>query len=165
MKISDKAFVAIDYALSLDSGEEVDRSKPGSPLCFIFNTGQMMIGLEKMVEGKEVGWKGKFTVEVEDGYGHPRKELFKDVTRDMFPPDTDLQPGLAFQASFSRGVVPFIVKAVDGDDVTIDFNHPLCGQRLHFDVTVVEVREATAEELADAAGSCECSEQSCEHCD
>jgi FKBP-type peptidyl-prolyl cis-trans isomerase SlyD len=84
----------------------------------------------------------------------PREELQRKVKREDFPDEVDPKPGMAFRVSGPQGNMPFMVKEVNGDEVTIDFNHPLCGERLHFDVKVVEVREATEQELA-AAQSCE----------
>jgi FKBP-type peptidyl-prolyl cis-trans isomerase SlyD len=96
-----------------------------------------------------VGENTSFTVEPEDGYGQPKEELYRKVPRKEFP--DDVKAGMAFQASGPHGAIPFLIKEVNEDEVTIDLNHPLCGERLHFDVKVVGVREATKEELSAAA--------------
>ena len=162
MKVADKSMVSIEYSLTLDNGEEVDKSEPGKPLEFIFNTGQIIPGLEKQVAGMEEGEATKFTVEPEDGYGRPKEELYRKVPRAEFP--DDVKAGMAFQASGPQGAIPFMIKEVGDDEVTIDLNHPLCGERLHFDVKVVSVREATEEELAAAASDAGCGEASCAGC-
>ena len=162
MKIIDKSMVSIEYSLTLDSGEEVDKSEPGKPLEFIFNTGQIIPGLEKEIGGMQVGDNTKFIVEPDDGYGQPKEELYRQVPRKEFP--DDIKVGMAFQASGPQGAIPFMIKEVGDDEVTIDLNHPLCGERLHFDVKVVSVREATDEELAAAAADAGCGQASCAGC-
>ncbi|RLB56036.1 MAG: peptidylprolyl isomerase [Deltaproteobacteria bacterium] len=150
MKIGKDAMVGIEFSMSLDSGEEVDSSEPGKPLTFVFDCGQMLPGLERQLEGMEAGQSTKFTVEPEDGFGMPREELLQKVPRSRFPEGNELKPGMAFMFTGPSGSHPFTVREIDDENVTIDFNHPLCGQRLHFDVKVVEVRQATVEELESA---------------
>lgn len=165
MKIAKNAFVALDYTLTLDSGEVVDQSDAGEPLTFIFGAGQMIPGLERQIEGMEAGQTAKLSVSADEGYGEARPELFQDVPRDRFPEDLDIQPGMRFQAQGPHGPLPMVVHAVEGDMVTVDLNHPLAGKTLHFDVKIAEVREATEEELAllmmggcggGSCGSCSC---------
>ena len=162
MKIKDKSFVSIDYSLTLDSGEEVDKSDPDKPLSFIFNSGQMISGLEKQLDGKEEGFDTQFSVEPEDGYGIHNPELIRKIPRDDF--QKDIKPGMAFMTDSPHGQVPFTVKEVEDDVVTIDLNNPLCDERLHFKVKVIEVRDATADELAALTGPCHCDESSCGGC-
>ena len=154
MKIDDKSYVAIDYALSLDSGEEVDRSEPGEPLEFIFNTGQVIPGLEAELKGMEKGQSTKFKVESENGYGQPRSELLRKIPRKEFPPD--VKAGMAFQADGPHGQTPFLVREVNDEVVTIDLNHPL-----H---KILEVREATEDELSVAADEAGCGQACCAGC-
>jgi len=161
VKIADKTWVAIDYSLKLDSGEEIDKSEPGKPLAFVYSAGQVIPGLEKELLGQEAGYETEFTVDAENGYGEPRQELIREIPRDRLPQDVDLKPGLAFQAEGPQGAIPFTIAEVKGDTVTIDMNHPLCGENLHFKVKVVEVRQATDEEIAASAG---CGEESCAGC-
>ena len=163
MKVADKSMVSIEYSLTLDNGEEVDKSEPGKPLEFIFNTGQIIPGLEKEVEGMAAGESTKFVVEPEDGYGQPKEELYRKIPKSEFP--DDVKAGMAFQASGPHGAIPFMIKEVDDNEVTIDLNHPLCGERLHFDVKVVGVRDATNEELEAAAQAAACGHSSCAGCD
>ena len=148
MKVEDQVYVSIDYTLTLDSGEVVDQSKAGDPLGFIFGAGQVIGGLEKGLLGMEVGQAAKITVEPEDGYGQPEPNMLRDIPRENFPGDVALEPGMGFTARGPHGPVSFRVNSVTDDVVVADFNHPLAGQRLHFDVKVAEVREPRAEELA-----------------
>ncbi len=164
MKIEDKAYVAIQFKVCLDSGEEIDRTEPGQPLNFIFNTGQMLPGVEKRLADQEVGHKTRFTVEPQDGYGMPRPELIRQVPLSDFPQGQKITPGMAFEINTPKGKLSFIVKTVEEEVVTIDFNNPLCGERLHFDIEVVEVRQATEEEINSASEGCQCG-QDHEGCD
>jgi len=161
VKIADKTFVAIDYSLKLDSGEEIDKSEPGTPLGFVYSSGQVIPGLEKELLGKETGFETEFTVEAEDGYGLPRKELIRDIPRDRLPQGVELKAGMAFQAEGPQGAIPFTLKEIKDDTVIIDMNHPLCGERLHFKVKVIEVRQATEEEISCSQG---CGPECCDSC-
>jgi FKBP-type peptidyl-prolyl cis-trans isomerase SlyD len=154
MNIADKMYVAIDYTLTLDSGQEIDKSPEGQPLGFIAGTGQIIPGLEKALIGKAAGEKTKIVVEPEDAYGPVKDDLFQNIPKNQFPNDVEVKPGMAFEAQGPRGPFMITVASVnDNDTVTVDLNHPMAGKQLHFDVNVVEVREPTAEELAQAAAS------------
>jgi FKBP-type peptidyl-prolyl cis-trans isomerase SlyD len=162
MKIQNDCYVSIDYRLTSDAGEVLDESEPDQPLSFIFGRGQMIPGLEQKIEGMSDGERAEIVVEPEDGYGPVREELFRDLPRDSFPDDLELQPGMHLRASGPHGPLTLKVRSVQEDTVTVDLNHPLAGQRLHFDVKVVESREATDDEiLATSAG---CSPSACAGC-
>ena len=93
MKIADNQFVAIDYRLTLESGEEVDRSAEGSPLGFVTGTGSIIPGLENALAGKSAGESFRVTVEPESGYGPVQPELVQAIPRDRFPSDIEIAPG------------------------------------------------------------------------
>jgi FKBP-type peptidyl-prolyl cis-trans isomerase SlyD len=150
MNIQDKTFVEIDYSLTLDSGEVVDRSQPQSPLGFVFGANQIIPGLESKLQGMEAGASAKLGVEAADGYGERNEELVKVLPRKQFPEDMEVKAGMVFQASTPSGPATLRVIGVDDEGVKADFNHPMAGERLTFDVKVVSVREATQEELAPA---------------
>jgi len=157
MHIADKVYVAFDYKLTLDSGEEVDSSSEGQPLGFITGSGQIVPGLEKAMMGMTVGENVKISVESGDAYGQVNPELIQDVPREQFPGDMELQPGMTFQAQGPQGPIVITVKEIkDESTVIIDLNHPLAGKKLHFDVTIVEVREPTDEELSGSSSGCNC---------
>jgi FKBP-type peptidyl-prolyl cis-trans isomerase SlyD len=164
MKIAKNLFVAIEYCLTLDSGEEIDRSQAGNPLSFITGTGQIIPGLEKELMGMETGDSANITVESDDAYGPPREDLMHEIPRSQLPSDVDIKPGLKLQAQSPNGPIIIAVKTVEDDTVTVDLNHPLAGQRLHFDIKIVEVREPSAQELATMAGGCSCSTESQDKC-
>jgi FKBP-type peptidyl-prolyl cis-trans isomerase SlyD len=157
MNIADKMYVAFDYKLTLDSGEEIDSSSEGQPLGFITGSGQIIPGLEKAMMGMKVGDSSKISVEPEDAYGQVNSELVQDIPRNKFPGEIELQPGMAFQGQGPQGPIAINIKEIkDEDTVVIDLNHPLAGKRLHFDVNIVEAREPTAEELSDLSSGCNC---------
>ncbi len=158
MNIADKLYVAFDYRLTLDSGEEIDSSSEGQPLGFITGTGQIIPGLEKAMMGMTVGDSLQLSVDPDDAYGQVNPELFQDVPRSQFPGDIELQPGMTFQGQGPQGPIPVNIKEIkDENTVVIDLNHPLAGKKLHFDVNIVEVRETTAEEMSGLSSGCNCS--------
>jgi FKBP-type peptidyl-prolyl cis-trans isomerase SlyD len=169
MNIADKLYVAIEYTLSLESGEEIDKSPAGQPLGFIAGTGQIIPGLEKALMGRRVGDNAKLVVAPEDAYGPVKDDLFQDIPKSQFPGDVEIKPGMAFEAQGPRG--PFMItvaKIHENDTVTVDLNHPMAGKELHFDVNVIEVRKPTADELAHAAASlsagCGCGSDDADAC-
>ena len=165
MKIQNNAYVSIEYTLTLDSDEVVDRSDPGKPFGFIFGASQVIVGLQKELEGMEQGQSAKFTVEPEDGYGQPIQELFREIPREQFPSDMEIEPNMVFEASGPHGPVRFRVKSVSDEVVVADMNHPLAGERLHFEVEVIEVREARPEELEALKEHGGCAPESCACCE
>jgi FKBP-type peptidyl-prolyl cis-trans isomerase SlyD len=157
MNIADKLHVAFDYKLTLDSGKEIDSSPEGQPLGFVTGSGQIIPGLEKAMMGMAVGDSLKISVESGDAYGQVNPELFKDVPRNQFPAEIELQPGMTFQSQGPQSPITINIKEIKDDiTVVIDLNHPLAGERLHFDVNIAEVREPTAEELSGLSTGCSC---------
>ena len=148
MQIADKAVVAIDYTLRNDEGEVLDSSEGAQPLAYLHGVANIIPGLEQALLGKKAGDELEVSVEPEDAYGEFSLELVATLERSMFEGVEELLPGMQFHASAPDGGMQVVtVRDVDGDQVTVDGNHPLAGQRLHFKVKVVSVREATAEEL------------------
>lgn len=165
MKVSEDKFVTIDYTLKLSNGELVETSEGGHPFGFVFGRNQVIPGLEKGLKGLEEGDTATITVPPEEGYGQRREELLQGIPRSYFPQDADLRPGAAFQTMGPQGPVTFTIHEVQEDTVVADFNHPLAGQTLHFDIKVNEVREATPEEMQAAmGGGGTCSTDSCGTC-
>ncbi|OGQ96940.1 MAG: hypothetical protein A2521_11770 [Deltaproteobacteria bacterium RIFOXYD12_FULL_57_12] len=158
MKIADNTYVAIDYSLALDSGEIIDRSE-GEPLGFITGADQIIPGLENALMGMVAGDSARITVEPEDGYGERQDELLMEVPRDQFPDDEEIEAGMVFETEGPHGPVTIVIDSVNANDtVTVNLNHPLAGQRLFFDVKVVEVRDPSVEELAalEETDGCDC---------
>jgi FKBP-type peptidyl-prolyl cis-trans isomerase SlyD len=145
--VQNDAFVAIEYTLTLGSGEVVDQSPAGKPLGIIMGNGQIIPGLESALVGRNLGDAFAVDIPAADGYGDVDEEMIQTMPRKNFPNRADLDVGMVFQAQTPHGAVSFRVKKVLEDDVIVDFNHPLAGEKLHFDVKIVEVRETTAEDL------------------
>ena len=164
MIVDDRLYVSIDYKLSLDSGEVADQSPPGEPMGFIFGMSQVIPGLESGLRGMKPGESAQITVAPENGYGLPNPDLYRDIPRENFPSDLKIETGMGFEARGPHGPVTFRVRSVSDDVVGADFNHPLAGARLHFDVKVVEVRQPVAEELATLAGKSGCAPTDCAGC-
>ncbi|MFP4179619.1 MAG: peptidylprolyl isomerase [Spirochaetaceae bacterium] len=148
MEIKPEKVVSIDYTLKDDSGKVLDTSNESEPLSFIFGKGSIIPGLEKALEGKTPGEEISVTVEPEEGYGEYDESLIIQVTKDKFQDPDNVQEGMQVQAQSQDGHVQILtVKSVEGEQVTLDANHPLAGQRLSFDVAVADVREPSQEEL------------------
>ena len=161
MEIAEKSYVAIDYKLTLDSGQEIDESPAGQPLGFITGFGQVIPGLEKALMGRVAGDSAQLVIKPEEAYGPVRDDLFQEVPKSQFPGDIELKPGMNFEAQSPRGPMLITVSKInDNDTITVDLNHPMAGKQLHFDVNVVEVREPTPEELqqlqAQSQAGCGC---------
>ncbi len=149
MKVAKGSVVGIDYRLHLGDGEVVDSSRPGEPLSYLHGGGHIVPGLERAIEGMAVGESKQIVVSPEDGYGIHDPRGLQEVPRDAFPPGLDPEVGMTLAAQGPRGEpIPFVVKEVKLGSVVVDLNHPFAGRTLHFDVTVRDVRTATAEELA-----------------
>ncbi|MDQ6971487.1 MAG: peptidylprolyl isomerase [Mariprofundaceae bacterium] len=147
MKISEQKVVSFDYTLTDNAGGVIDSSEGQEPLAYIHGSGFLIPGLEKEMLGKKAGDSFKASIEPEDAYGVRDTELVKEVARDMFADVEKLEAGMQFQAETEDGVEVVTVTEVSDDTVTVDGNHPLADVTLNFDVTVVEVRDASAEEL------------------
>ena len=145
--IVDGAVVTMHYKLTLDDGQVIDSSEGQDPLPYLHGANNIVPGLEAAMTGKAAGESFEICVAPEEGYGPRIDEAVQTVPRDRFPADAELQAGLQFQATDPDGnPLMGTITQVEGDDVTVDFNHPLAGQTLNFSIQVVEVREATEEE-------------------
>ncbi len=147
MQVSDKKAVTIHYTLTNQAGDTLDSSRNGDPLSYLHGVGALVPGLERELEGKSAGDSIAVTIQPEDGYGHKSDQLIQSVPKAAFHFDGDIEAGMRFQAETDHGIELVEVVAVDDDSVTVDANHPLAGQTLNFDVDVVDVRNATAEEI------------------
>lgn len=149
MLIANQHVVAIDYTLSNDAGEVIDSSAGAEPLVYLHGAGNIIPGLENALVGKTVGDELDVSIEPEDAYGEYSAELITNLGREMFEGVEELEVGMQFHASAPDGGMQIVtIRDVDGDQVTIDGNHPLAGQQLNFKVKVVSVRAASEEELA-----------------
>lgn len=149
MQIAANKAVSIDYTLTNDAGEVLDTSAGGEPLVYLHGAGNIIPGLERELDGKQVGDELKVTIEPEDAYGEFSADLVAVLGRNMFEGVDELEVGMQFHASAPDGGMQIVtITALDGDEVTVDGNHPLAGQRLTFEVQVAAVRDATEDEIA-----------------
>ena len=147
MQIKDNCVVAMHYTLTNDQGQVLDSSEGREPLKFLQGAHNIIIGLEKAMEGKSVGDAFDVTVEPEEAYGVRHEQMIQKVPKSAFQGVDNIAVGMSFQAQTEHGPVPVKITEVVDDVVTVDGNHELAGERLHFKVSIEEVREATKEEL------------------
>jgi FKBP-type peptidyl-prolyl cis-trans isomerase SlyD len=150
MTVADDVVVSLDYVLQLDDGQEVDRSADGEPLEYLHGHHQIIPGLERALDGMKVGDEKQVVIAPTDGYGERDPEQVRVVPRSMFPADVEIAEGeiLQLRDSQSDQVFETQVLEVNPTEVVLDFNHPLAGETLHFDVRIAGLRPAAAEELA-----------------
>ncbi len=147
MQIQDNAVVSIHYTLTNEAGDTIDSSEGAEPLAYLHGAANIIPGLENALLGKTVGDKLNVQVSPEDGYGEHVAELVQQVPQEMFQGVDQVEIGMEFHAESNTGQpIAVTVTEVKEGMVTIDANHPLAGVTLNFDVEIVEVREATAEE-------------------
>jgi FKBP-type peptidyl-prolyl cis-trans isomerase SlyD len=146
--IKQNTVVTMHYELKDAEGEVLDSSKGQDPLTYLHGAGNIIVGLEEELIGKEVGAEVNAVISPEKGYGLPVEALVQTVPKEAFGEDLDkVEVGMRFQAETEQGPVPVVVTAMDAESVTVDGNHPLAGKELHFNVTIAEIRDASAEEI------------------
>lgn len=148
MQVSANRVVSIDYTLRNLAGEVVDTSEGRGPLAYLQGHQNIIAGLERALEGKSAGDQVHVQIPPAEAYGEWEESLQHAVPREMFEGAEALEVGMQFQTSSEEGTQIVTVMAVDETSVTVDANHPLAGETLIFDVTILEVREASAEECA-----------------
>ena len=149
MLIARNKVVLIDYTLTDDSQQVLDRSEAGEPLAYLHGAANIIPGLESALEGRKAGESLKVRVAPAEAYGERDDRLVQMVPRAMFEDSGEIQAGMQFHSADEEGHVTVVtVTNITDDTITVDANHPLAGVPLTFSVTVVEVRNATAEELA-----------------
>ena len=127
-----------------DNGEIFDSSREGDPLAFLVGHSNMIPGFENEMMGAKVGDSRSFTLEPADAYGEQTDEKIVEMPREQFPEDVPLELGMMLMSDIG----PFRIIAVTDASVRCDFNHPMAGKSLSFEVEVMEIRAATGEEIA-----------------
>ncbi|MGD8752905.1 MAG: peptidylprolyl isomerase [Anaerolineales bacterium] len=148
--VNDEMVVSLEYVLRLDDGEEISRSEDNAPLEYIQGLNQIISGLEKSLYGMGVGEEKDVTVAPEDGYGTYLPDEIIEVERESFPSSFEFVEGKPVSVKDQETGKNFTAKILEvhPESVTLDFNHPLAGETLHFSVKVVGLRNATEEELS-----------------
>ena len=148
MQITNNTAVSIHYTLTTDAGEEIDSTIGGEPLVYLHGRGNIITGLEKALDNKTVGEKLNVRIEPAEAYGEFSEDKIQVVSREMFDGIDNIEVGMQFHAAVNSGSDIITVTKIEGDNITIDGNHPLAGQALTFVIDVVGVRLATKEEIS-----------------
>ncbi|MDR3167938.1 MAG: peptidylprolyl isomerase [Treponema sp.] len=148
MNITKNSVVGIGYTLRDTNNQFIDSTPGSNPLVYLHGYENIIPGLERALEGKVEGDNFKITVPAAEAYGNREAELITQVSLDCFEGVPKVEAGMQFEAQTSGGYRLVTVTEVSDNVVTVDGNHPLAGQDLRFDVTVMSVREASADELA-----------------
>lgn len=163
MAINDNQVVSISYELKdVDSGEILDSNINGAPLSFIVGKGQIIPGLENEIKTLNSGDNAEIKVAAKDGYGEYDEAAVQSLPKEQFA-GLELTEGMTlYGQGEDGGTVQVVVKSFNDETVEVDFNHPLAGKELLFAISVTEVRDATADELANGfigqpqGGGCGC---------
>lgn len=148
MAITQNKVVTMNFTLTDDYGNVLDSTDTGGSFSYITGGNMVLPKLEEAVNGMLIGTKKSLKLNAADGYGNYNEDALQVVGKENFPEDFVLEVGMEYIASNPDGVqMPFTITKVDGEEITIDFNHPLAGINLNFDIELVDVRDATAEEL------------------
>jgi FKBP-type peptidyl-prolyl cis-trans isomerase SlyD len=140
--------IGFHYTLTDKSGTVLDSSIGDEPLYFLENSQQIIPGLEKVIALMNTGDKKKIEVLAADAYGDVNPELVVKVKKTQFPPDAQLTVGDQFQVNNDQHSPVFTIMSIESDEVTVDGNHPMAGKDLFFDVEIIGMRDATAEEMS-----------------
>jgi FKBP-type peptidyl-prolyl cis-trans isomerase SlyD len=146
MEIAERSAVTIAYILKDDTGKVLDSSEGRDPITYLHGTGAVVSGLEKALYGKKTGDEIKVSLTAVEAYGTRDEKRVRNVPVRKLA-EGKPQAGMRYRVDTEQGPIAALVTAVKGDYATVDLNHPFAGMNLQFEVTVVGVREATAEEI------------------
>jgi len=147
MHIEARKVVTLNYTLTDNEGNVIDQSTDSS-FAYLHGASNIIPGLESALAGKSAGDSLNVSVEPSEAYGERDPEKTQSVPRNMFPEDTEIEVGMQFHAQGPGGETLVVtIAGVEGDTITVDGNHPLAGVPLNFAVEVIEVRDASEEEL------------------
>lgn len=155
MAIEPNQVVTINFTMKDTKGAIVDSTVGQEPYTFLSNSDQMLPKVEDVLRGMKVGNRSSVVLSPEDAYGVYEEDAVMVAKRSDFLPDAELKEGMTFVTVDEGQEMPVTIKQIDGDDITLDYNHPLAGETLSFDLELLEVRDATPEELS------QCHEHGC----
>ncbi len=149
MSVKPNQVYTITYTLTDGDGNIIEVTNKENPFSFISGINQILPKLEENVNGMLIGSKKKVTLSPEEAYGIYSDSAIQIINRTEFPEDSELEVGMGFISESQDGQeMPFIIKKIDGENITLDFNHPLAGRTLTFDLELLNVRAASNEELS-----------------
>lgn len=136
--------VTLHFSVALADGEVVDNTRPsGVPAEFTVGDGSLLPGFEKALTGLQAGDRRSVFIDAKRGFGDWNPDNLQTFTRLQFR-DMDLEPGLVISFADRSGELPGVVKEVHDETVVVDFNHPLAGRDLVFEVDIIRVMDADA---------------------
>ncbi len=149
MPLQPNKVVSLNFTLKDNEGNVIEKTSNEQPFTFLSGNQQILPKLEENVESMIIGGKKNIVLSPEEAYGEYQESAVQSVKKTEFPEDTELAEGMSFVAGTPDGKqMPFTVKNIEGEDVTIDFNHPLAGKTLEFDIELLDIRDATPEEVS-----------------
>ncbi len=147
MTISTNSVVTFHYTVRDEDGVQLDSSEGQAPLTYLHGANNIVPGLERALAGHRVGDKLQVQIDPAEAYGEYHDSLVEAVPLEAFG-DNKVEVGMRFEAQTSQGPISVVITHIEGDQATVDGNHPLAGKSLNFDVTIEDIREATGEEVA-----------------
>lgn len=148
MKIENNKVVQIKYVLTDAQGNQMDASGD-EPLAYLHGSHNLIPGLEAELKGKQAGDKFVATIPAEEAYGEKQDHLIQDgVPKEMFQGVDNIEVGMRFEAQSEQGFHSVVITEINDETVTVDGNHEMAGMDLTFDIEVVDVRDATEEEIS-----------------
>lgn len=149
MALQKKKVVTFNYTLKGENGEMLDSTEKGGPFSFVTGNLQVLPGLEDALSSMIIGSKKNIKLAAADAYGEYDEGAVQKVKRNLFPEEAELEIGISYFAKSPEGQhLQFIITEIENDVITANFNHPLAGKNLEFDVELIDVRDATAEEIS-----------------
>jgi FKBP-type peptidyl-prolyl cis-trans isomerase SlyD len=148
MSFEENKVVTINYTVKDKEGNVLDSTTKEHPYAFLSGQNQILPELENQLGQMLIGSKKQIVLTPEQGYGEYDEKAVRQVNRSDFPENVELKEGMRFVADTGDGrQLPFIITNIEENDIKIDFNHPYAGKTLEFDVELIDVREASDEEL------------------
>ena len=143
-KIQEGSSVTLHFSLLLPSGEEIDSTRNAKPATFVVGDGNLLPGFEASLMGKSTGYAEQIRLQPEHAFGERNDANIRLLPRDKFSElGNDLEEGLMVSFQSPEGELPGVVIAVYEDTLKVDFNHPLSGREIIFDVAILDVQPAT----------------------
>ena len=148
MALAQNKVVTMNYTLKDDQGNIIQTTNDSRPFQFLSGNQQILPKLEAEIDTMIIGSKKNVKIAAVEAYGEYSEQAIQQVKKESFPADVDLKVGMEFVSNSPEGhQMPFVIKEIKNEEVTVDFNHPLAGMDLEFDVELIDIRNATPEEM------------------
>jgi len=149
MAVLNNKVITFNYKLKDEKGNLLDSTDNGGPFSFITGNQQILPGLEEVLSGMIIGSKKNVKLAAADAYGEYDNNAIQKLNRGMFPEEAELEIGRTYFAHSPEGKqLQFVITEIEKENITVNFNHPLAGKDLEFDVELLDVRDATPEEVS-----------------